>query len=65
MQTLHFYAFFKSEKVTSESGYILTTDSGDILDISAGVLPLLSVGLEDIKTDKNIANWVYLISTVS
>lgn len=60
MQTLHFCAFFKMEKITSESGYILATDSGDLLDISAGCLPLLSIGLEDVKNDKNITNWVNL-----
>lgn len=58
MQTLHFCGFFKPEKITSEVGYVLTTDTGDLLDISAGVLPMLSIALEDIKTDKNITNWV-------
>ena len=58
MQTLHFCAFFKVEKVMSEAGYILTTDTGDLLDISAGILPLLGIGIEEAKADKNIVNWV-------
>lgn len=60
MQTLHFCAFFKAEKAMNESGYILVTDTGDLLDISAGILPLLGIGLDEMKVDKNINNWVGL-----
>ncbi len=58
MQTLHFCAFLRADKAMSESGYIFSTDTGDLLDISAGILPLLGIGQEEMKVDRNISSWV-------
>lgn len=58
MQTLHFMAFLRPEKMTSCKGYILISDSGSIVDISMGVQTVLGLGPEEAAQDKTIANWV-------
>jgi len=64
MQTLHFCAFFKTEKLTSPVGYILTTERGKFLDMSATVQSLMGVTLDDMVSDQNISSWVDCCNTI-
>jgi PAS domain S-box-containing protein len=61
MQTLHFCAFFKTEKHTRSVGYILATEEGDIINISAGVKSVLGIDLVDISSDSNLNKWVNML----
>lgn len=61
MQTLHFMAFIKPEKMTSCKGYFLMSDTGNLLDVSLGVQTILGVGLDEVSRDKTVNNWVGVV----